>query len=189
MELKITELDEGENYPDKYWEQATTRQKQERTRRKRVSFDDILSNMNLVVNQAGVLQFMAPNQELQTEMHQQQQPYYPYPTQPPAFYSDAPKVPQPLPIPESVKKSAIYNKYFKDYHDVYAPPPEIRVPKTIEEYNQMLLEDKIKEIEQKRRIAEIKSTKLLFTAPPFGDTNVHPTIRSSRNSLRSMNFH
>lgn len=199
MELKITELDEHEDYPDKYWEQATTaKQKQERSRKKRVSFNDILSNMNIVVNQAGVLQFMAPTQELLQEynppsMYDTQYPQeYPQEYIPQQQHQSAytmQNVKQPEPIPEAVKKSPIYNKYFKDYHDVHTPAPTVRVPKTMEEYKQMLLEDRIKEIEQKQRISEIKSKKLLFTAPPFGGTKVNPTVRPSNNSLRSMSFH
>ena len=81
MELKLSELDNvntqnqydrfdynsyqqqnGENY----WEKPTTQETQ--IKKKKVSFNDILSNMSLVVNNQGVLQFMAPNQE---------QPYHP----------------------------------------------------------------------------------------------------------------
>ena len=56
----------------------------------------------------------------------------------------------------------------------------------MEEYRQMLLEDKIKELQQKKRISEIKSTKLLFTTNLNNQTN---NIRPTRNNLRSMNFY
>ena len=55
----------------------------------------------------------------------------------------------------------------------------------------MLLEEKIKKEEEKKRISEIKSTKLLFTSNM--DTNpIHNkgiVIKSSaRNNLRKMSF-
>ena len=66
------------------------------------------------------------------------------------------------PIPQEVKNSAIYNKYFKTYNSIQ-PTVEVRRPKTIEEYKQMLLEDKIKRIQAKRRIDIIKPKTLLFS--------------------------
>ena len=51
----------------------------------------------------------------------------------------------------------------------------------------MLLEDKIKAIEHKKRIEQIKSTKLLFTTTP-GATSNPRNIRASKNNLRMMNF-
>ena len=66
------------------------------------------------------------------------------------------------PIPPEVKNSAIYNKYFKTYNSIQ-PTIEVRRPKTIKEYKQMLLEDKIKRIQANRRIAMIKPKKLMFS--------------------------
>ena len=66
------------------------------------------------------------------------------------------------PIPPEVKNSAIYNKYFKTYNSI-EPKMEVRRPKTIEEYKQMLFEDKIRRIQAKRRIDMIKPKKLLFS--------------------------
>jgi hypothetical protein len=89
MELNFSELDNMntknpyENFdynayenqtgtnPEKYWEQQNI-QKQQQTKKKKVSFDDILSNMNLVVNKSGVLQFMTPNQPIEQQYGQQQ---------------------------------------------------------------------------------------------------------------------
>ena len=53
-----------------------------------------------------------------------------------------------------MKHSYIYNKYFKDYADAnnnYVP--EKKIPHTIEEYNQMVLEERIKNYEQRKRIS------------------------------------
>ena len=58
---------------------------------------------------------------------------------------------------------ALYNKYFKDYKDPNAEyVQEVKVPQTIEEYRRMVLEERIKRIRERRRIEQIKSTKLLF---------------------------
>jgi len=181
------------NTPEKYWDQ----QPKQPTKKKKVSFDDILSNMNLVVNQKGVLQFMQP---LQNEEYYQEQPYQQQPYQQQQFQPiQQPGIQQPYqeyvaqqlakqqqaPIDPAVKNSFLYNKYFKDYKDATTYEPEIRVPKTMEEYRQMLIDDKIKELQQRKRIAEIKSTKLMFTTNVSNQSN---TIRPTNNSLRSMKF-
>ena len=67
------------------------------------------------------------------------------------------------PLDPSVKNSAIYNKYFKNYRDA-EPALEPRVPKTWEEYHQMVREDHINRINARRRASQIKSTKMFYTA-------------------------
>jgi hypothetical protein len=189
---------------EKYWEQAKS-QKEQQTKKKKVSFNDILSNMNLVVNKKGVLQFMQPTQPIfepqqqdyqyeeqyyQQQYAQPQQQQYFQPQQQQYFQPEQRQYAQQQPIDPSVKHSYIYNKYFKDYADVGAPAPEKKVPKTIEEYNQMVYEEKIRRIEERKRIAEIKSTKLMFTTTPDNHvTQRNPrNIQASRNNLRKMSF-
>jgi hypothetical protein len=205
MELNITELDnlntmnpydtfnydtfDKQNTPN-YWENTTKNENPEK--KKKVSFNDILSNMNLVVNNKGVLQFMAPNQQ---EIPQQNNfvPEYNqnYQYNPNEFSQQNQRIiPQKQnlePVDPSVKHSYIYNKYFKDYSDPNAKKPEPRVPKTIEEYHQMLLEDKIKAIEHKKRVSQIKSTKMLYTTTPGSNSNPRNMV-ASKNNLRMMNF-
>ena len=158
MEINFTELNSCDNNSyqqngDNYWEKPKVEEKQ--TRRKKVSFNDILSNMNLVVNNQGVLQFMVPNPNEQPQQYQDssqqqyqhsaQQQYYQDSPQQQQYYQDSPqnKGSQPI-LDQSVKHSYIYNKYFKDYGKENSEKVEPRVPKTIQEYHQMLLEDKIK---------------------------------------------
>lgn len=177
---------------EKYWEQAKS-QKEHQTKKKKVSFNDILSNMNLVVNKKGVLQFMQPTQpimEPQQQDYQYEEQYYQQQYAPPQQQQQYFPQQRQQPVDPSVKHSYIYNKYFKDYADVGAPAPEKKVPKTIEEYNQMVYEDKIKRIEERKRIAEIKSTKLMFTTTPDNHvTQRNPrNIQASRNNLRKMSF-
>jgi hypothetical protein len=185
------EKQNGENY----WEKPKTQETQ--IKKKKVSFNDILSNMNLVVNNQGVLQFMTLNQE---------QSY-----NPPVFQNNynntnnnynynsnefsqtnirqQAKNKNSEQIDPDVKHSYIYNKYFKDYANSNVEKPEVRVPKTKEEYYQMLLDDRKKAIEQKLRVEQIKSKKLMFTVST-DSTGVNPrNIVPTKNNLRSMNFH
>jgi hypothetical protein len=90
-------------------------------------------------------------------------------------------------IEPAVKHSYIYNKYFKDYGDPNAGKPAPRVPKTMEEYRRMLLEDKIKAIQHKKMVDEVKSKKMMFTSAPGSMTNPRD-IKPSVNTFRTMNF-
>ncbi len=202
---QFNENDYGvDNNSEKYWEQAKS-EKDQQTKKKKVSFNDILTNMNLVVNKKGVLQFMKPTQEPQQQDYQYEEQYYQQqyaqpqqrqyaqPQQRQYAQPQQRQYAQPQqqqPVEPSVKHSYIYNKYFKDYADVSAPAPERRVPKTIEEYNQMVREDRIKRIEERKRISEIKSTKLMFTTTPDNHVGqVNPrNIQPSKNTLRKMSF-
>jgi hypothetical protein len=192
---------------ENYWEKSNPQETQKK--KKKVSFNDILSNMNLVVNNQGVLQFMLPIKEESHIQQTSQNNNYNYNTNQfnqsnfnqSSFnqnqsnninhlnnikQTDQNKNTQPL--DPSVKHSYIYNKYFKDYADTNVEKPTPRVPKTIEEYYQMLLDDKKNAIEHKLRMEQIKSKKLMFTAPE-GVTGVNPRkIVSTKNNLRSMNF-
>jgi hypothetical protein len=206
MELNITELDgvntmnpyEAPKYEMfkqeemNYWEKNKTNE----VKKKKVTFTDILSNMNLVVNKQGVLQYMGMNEETNQQPQNYQQSYQYNPNdfsrqvqyQSPQYQVQHQVNEQRVePIDHSVKHSYIYNKYFKDYADPNAEKPGPRVPKTIEEYHQMLLEDKIRAIEHKKRIEQIKSKKLLFTSVPGAQSNPR-NIQPSKNSLRMMNF-
>jgi hypothetical protein len=156
----------------KYWEQS----KIEKPKRKKVSFDDILTNMNLVVSQDGTLQYMKPlsqnNHDYQNQNQNQNQHQYAQPN----FKQNNSE-----PIDPSVKHSHIYNKYFKDYRDMDYQPVGPRRPKSIQELKQMLRDDKIKEIQNKLRIAKIKSKQMFYT-------NNGGRVQPSINNFRSFNF-
>jgi hypothetical protein len=190
MNIHFSELDNNQTEiksPEKYWENyQQPNQQQSQTKKKKVSFDDILTNMNIVVNESGVLQFMQPIQPTFDNNDEYQQPYQqPYQQYVSQQLAKKQQQQQQQSIDPQVKHSFIYNKYFKDYKDSCNYQPEVRVPKTFEEYKQMLIEDKIKRIEQKKRISQIKSTKLIFTTN-VGNQNV---IQPTKNNLRNMNFH
>jgi hypothetical protein len=172
---------ESETYnPEKYWENSQ-KQIKNQSKKKKVSFDDILSNMNIVVNPNGVLQFMQPSPALQEQIYPNQEYQQPYQE----YVAKQVEKKKQQPLYPSVKNSFLYNKYFKDYKDTTSYQPEVRVPKTMEEYKQMLLEDRIKSIEQKKRISEIKSKKLFFTS----NIGNQGTIQSTKNNLRNMSFY
>ena len=197
MELNFSEADLNNSYQkfdynnyerqtdvnaEKYWEKTPSNKQNTSTpsKKKKVSFDDILSNMNLVVNKSGVLQFMTPNQEQPPTLQQ-------YSSQ--QYSSVQQQQPKPIlvkkePLDPSVKHSYIYNKYFKDYQDAAPITPEMKVPKTKQEYLKMLIEERIRQNMERKRISQIKSTKLLFT------TNVgnQGLVKASKNTLGKLNF-
>jgi hypothetical protein len=202
MELNLSELDNTNtmnpydtfNYNSykqqngiNYWEPPKVKEIQ--TKKKKISFNDILTNMNLVINKQGVLQFMGSNQEEQPQNGQQN--YYNSNdlSQPSQYqqYQEPQQNRNSEPVDLSVKHSYIYNKYFKDYADPNVNKIGPRVPKTMEEYRQMLLDDKIKEIQHRQILEQVKSKKIMFTSAPSAVLNPI-NIQVSRNNLRSMNF-
>lgn len=181
---EINDLDNQDQFDTNYWETGNTNVK---STKKKFSYDDILNSLNLVVNKNGVLQYMTTNgnqeQEQQDKYYVQEQNYQQQPT----------KQIKGTPLDPQVKNSHIYNKYFKDYKDPNAEyVEEVKVPQTIEEYNRMVLEERIKRIRERRRIEQIKSTKLMFESNTNGfsssNINNNQTIAASKNNLRMMKF-
>ena len=116
--------------------------------KKKVSYDDILSSLNMVVHN-GVLQFARPaKQQQQQQPLQQQQQQQQY---------------------RQSQNSYIHNKYFQVQEE-----PAPKRPMTREEY----IRDYNARLASQRRIAQIKSKKLLF------DTN---HIHISQQNPRDMN--
>ena len=193
MNLNFTEINDlGDNdnfdvngyQTNNYWE--TTNVKAQEPKKKKINYNDILNSLNLVVNKSGVLQYISTTDN--------QEPYYNEKQQ----YSQQPQQ-QPnkgKPLEPQVKNSHIYNKYFKDYKDPNVEyVQEVKVPQTVEEYNRMLLEDRIKRIQERNRIAQIKSTKLMFESGNNSNNgfinngnNGNIKIGASKNTLRMMKF-
>ena len=218
MDLNFSELDNIDTIntgaeTNNYWEQQS-KPPAAPQKRKKVSFDDILSNMNLVVNKTGVLQRMVPmnNQNDEYPQHQQQyQQQYPqhqqqysqhqqqysqqhqqqYSQQQQQYYQEYTEQPpnrvnvkKQEPLDPSLKHSYIYNKYFKDYQDATPQAPEVKTPKTKEEYFRMIHEERLRRIQEAHRISQIKSRKLMFTA----NNTYQENIRTSANKLHKMSF-
>ena len=160
-----------DKYLNNYWEEPIQHEQKNKNTKKKISFNDILTNMNLIVNKNGELQRINLKQTQPNQQPQYQQP----------------QNRKEEPLRPELTQSYIYNKYFKDYARVNNEPIVPRIPKTIEEYKQMLLEDKIKAIEHKKKIEQIKPKKMMFTTAP----NVinHPSnIQVSKNNLKMMSF-
>ena len=189
MNLNFTEIDDlGNNnnfdvngyQTNNYWETSNVNVNVKEPKKKKINYNDILNSLNLVVNKSGVLQYISTTDN--------QEPYYDEKQQ----YNQQ-QQPKGKPLDPQVKNSHIYNKYFKDYKDPNAEyVQEVKVPQTIEEYNKMLLEDRIKRIQERNRVAQIKSTKLLFESNNNGNSSSNISnngkIGVSKNNLRMMNF-
>ena len=182
MNINFTEIDDlgnNDNFDvngyqtNNYWETSTV--KAQEPKKKKINYNDILNSLNLVVNKSGVLQYISTTDTAQ--QNQQEQYYNPQQQQPN----------KGKPLEPQVKNSHIYNKYFKDYKDPNVEYiEEVKVPQTVQEYNRMLLEDRIRRIQERNRIAKIKSTKLMFES---NNTQINTgNIRVSKNNLRMMNF-
>jgi hypothetical protein len=132
-----------------------------------ISYDDILTKMGMfVVN--GKLHLMEDNKYKQQQSNYQsnyQQSNY----QQSNFQQLEPNMNQ---------NSYIYNKYFKEH---IQNNENVRRPMTIMEYRSKL----IKDILQKKRINQIKSTKLLF---PTSNINISGGSRNSGDMNKLFNF-
>ena len=202
MNINFTEvdnLDNGDNFDvngyqsNNYWE--TTNSKVEKN--KKISYNDILNSLNLVVNKNGVLQYISAKQN--GDNQEQQQPQYSqqkqsqYSQQKQSQNIQQTKVIKENPLDPQVKNSAIFNKYFKNYKDPNAEQvQEVKVPQTMEEYKKMVFEERIRRIRERNRIAQIKSTKLLYESNNgnIGNNNIrnNGNICASKNNLRMMKF-
>ena len=139
MELTFEELEQP-TQNNNYW----SGQNNAITNKAKVSYGDILSSLNLVVEN-GVLKHIQvkPNlndQNTQLQRHTQQQSNN---------------------VDPQMKNSYIFNKFFKDYKDqtiVEEPKPIL----TREEQKQAMIVDYIKRVNERKRIEQIKSKKLIF---------------------------
>ena len=201
MELNFTELDDLNNNnlnvnnyntqlssdgnTKSYWKKP----KDVGPRKKRVTYDDILSSLNLVVNPNGVLQYMTikPNADVffqnQGETQQYSQQQHSQQQQPRQQQSQQQSKPlqNAKPLEPQLKNSYIFNKYFKDYKDANnIQIEEPKRPQTIQEHNRMVFEERVKRMKERNRVAQIKSTKLLFEN--------NSNINVSKNNLYRMSF-
>jgi hypothetical protein len=171
MELKFEEIDDQINIKTQdtqtnevsytnYWSNANPIANESTNQKKpKVSYDDILSSLNMVVNN-GVLQFAKPIQQPEKQQATQTQP-------------QKKSVTIREPVKHQAQNNYITNKYFKDYKDESQGVSEDPVvPLTKEEYRQMLIQDYINRQQAQRRISQIKSRRLLFDTQHI---NIAPT--------------
>lgn len=146
MELNFNEV-EKINSNNTYWNSSNQPPK-----KNKITYDDILSSLNLVVNENGVLQYMTPKSNFEQPAVQNQIHHYSQKKEEPIKISK---------IEPQLKNSAIFNKYFKNYKE--EPSQEERKPLTIAEYNKMVLQNRIRRFQEQKKISQIKSKKMLFT--------------------------
>jgi hypothetical protein len=130
----------------------------------KISYDDILSKMGMFVadGQLHLLDNQPPKVQQQIKQKIQQKKQEPIQEQ----Y-------QEISTPQN---SYIYNKYFNNEVQNNIGP---RVPKNLQEYKNMLVQDII----QKQRIKQIKSTKLIMP-----NSNIHFAPYSSHNMNKLFSF-
>ena len=183
MELTFTELDNVENYntyyddliPQKRHTQETSHYKNyndtiqktqgqrqpPKQKRKAISYDDILCSMNTVVID-GKLEFISKD-SLQNIVENQQQKQPQQNKKTVSFNQQEQYHSQNIQQPQISKNSYIYNKFFKDYKEPsLIQNEEPMIPLTKSELIKQLIINKVNAINERNRIAQIKSTKLLF---------------------------
>ena len=153
--------------------QTQVLQQKNHSKKNKISYDDILSSMNTVVID-GKLEFIRNdrNDKLQNIVENQQQ-------QKKVTFSGLQSQHHSQNNYQSQinKSSYIYNKFFKDYKEPSQPQyEEPQRPLTKKELIKQLIINKANAINERNRIAEIKSTKLLFN-----NNNNRNIIINSRN--------
>jgi hypothetical protein len=142
----------------------------------KITYDDILNSLNLKVNN-GKLEVL-PNTFNPHHSHYNQFKTC-YKKQLNANNNNINNNNRNLPIPEN---SYIINKYFKDYRfDNSIQNQRERIPITKEEYKKLIILELIRKKEEQKRIAQIKTKKLLFAR-----NNINAPANSIPNNLNKL---
>lgn len=116
--------------------------------KKRIDYDDILRSMNVqVVN--GILRY-----------ERQSAPTYQQPLAP-TYQQPKPQQKKIIPLPNEVKNSAIYNKYFKDYKEEQQAQ-EVPIILTKEELKKHVIQQYVERINAQKRLSIIKPKTMFF---------------------------
>jgi hypothetical protein len=144
-------------------------QQKNNTKKRQISYDDILSSMNTVVIN-GKLEFIR-NDKLQNIVENN-------PQQKKVTFNGLQSQSQNNYQSQINKNSYIYNKFFKNYKEPSEQyqNEEPHRPLTKKEFIKQLIINRANAINERNRIAEIKSTKLLFN-----NNNNQNIIINSRN--------
>jgi hypothetical protein len=140
----------------------------------KITYDDILKSLNLKVNN-GILEYSLTAPTTNQYQNQTQIPNQNCNNSLKTCYR---KQQNQIPISIQDKNSFIYNKYFKDYKDKTQLESTETSPKiylTREEFKKQLILEQIRKREERKRIEEVKSKKLLFARNNhFAPTNATP---------------
>lgn len=144
---------------------------QNSVKKPQISYEDILSKMGMFVadGKLHLLDDKTPQQKEEFKRHIQQRNTNN--TQNNNIQNNIQQSNQNIP-----QNSYIYNKYFKEE---FEPEQNIRRPRNVQEYKQMLIMD----ILQKQRIKQIKSTKLIMPT-----SNINIAAGNSANLNKLFNF-
>jgi len=198
---EINNLEQHEQY-ENYWDNPNTMNPNSfnnESKQPKITYNDILSSLNVVV-QNGILQKINipksqhqqqnQRQNLKPQQQQQQQQQYQKkqvkfnPRQQTNQIQQPTQIQQTKKIEPQLKNSYIFNKYFKNYKDENVVEEEPQIPLTKEEYKKMLIDNYIKRIQEKKRIAQIKSKKIQYTntdnfiiKPSYNNANLNRLFR------------
>jgi hypothetical protein len=149
----------------------------------KITYDDILKSLNLKVNN-GILEYsltapaVAITNQNQYQYQNQNQNQNCSNSLKTCYRKQQNQQQNPIPIPIQEKSSYIYNKYFKDYKDKTQSEATETFPKiylTREEFKKRLILEQIRKREERKKIEEVKSKKLLFARNNhFAPTNAIP---------------
>lgn len=128
----------------------------------KMSYDDILSKMGMFVAEGQLHLLDNQPMKVQEQILQQYEQQQPIKQQP---------VKQQY--VEPIQNSYIHNKYFSNENHA---EPQVRMPRTLQEYRNMLVHDII----QKQKIKQMKSTKLVM---PTSNINFAPYSTQNMNKL------
>lgn len=128
----------------------------------KMSYDDILSKMGMFVAEGQL--HLLDNQPMKVQEQILQQ----YEQQQPVKQQSVKQQ-----YVEPIQNSYIHNKYFSNENHA---EPQVRVPRTLQEYRNMLVHDII----QKQKIKQMKSTKLVM---PTSNINFAPYSTQNMNKL------
>jgi hypothetical protein len=137
----------------------------------KMSYDDILSKMGMFVAEGQL--HLLDNQPIKVQEQIQQQYSQKNAVKQPRYVEQQEQSQQPQ--FESIQNSYIHNKYFNNENQA---KPQVRVPKSLQEYRNMLIHDII----QKQKIKQLKSTKLVM---PNSNINFAPYSSQNMNKLFS----
>ena len=159
-----------------YWDPKPEYEKAE-PKKPSVSYDDILNSMNMVsIN--GRLHFI-PTSKLQNTQNNIDTKTRPFSKQTnyirPQQINNIPQQTNNIPQQTNINQNSyIYNKYFQNYEKEPFQNDVPTVPLTPDEIKRRLIIHSLKQIQERKRIEQIKSKKLLFDT-----SNIHISNQSN----------
>ena len=139
----------------------------------KITYDSILNSMNMYVDN-GILRFAVDKQKLEGHL----------PINSGSIQQNEEKVKRvelknSAPVEPALKNSWIYNKYFKDYKGVQGVEQE-QIPLTPEELREKKIRDYIEYVNARKRAAQVKSTKMLFSNNSVQQIDINTSQNNAR---------